>query len=64
VKNYKKLYKREKKHTLTLVKQCYELETQINALVETYRKIFEDRPTISAKEWLEEDKKRESERSI
>lgn len=64
MKNYKKRYKREKKHSFSLIKRCYELETQINALVETYQKIFEDRPTISAKEWLEEDKKRESKRGV
>ena len=53
MKRYKKLYKRETRRNLTLVRKCYALETQIEALIATYMKHEDLRLALKNDDWID-----------
>jgi hypothetical protein len=57
MKSYKKRYRREKKRTLNLIRKCYALETQIEALIATYMKHEDLRLALKNDDWIDVERK-------
>jgi hypothetical protein len=51
--------KRLKRQNRILLERCQTLQGQVDALVETYLKYFESKPTLKVSDWIEEDRKRQ-----
>lgn len=59
----KKRLKRQNRNLIercqTLQGQVDELQGQVDALVETYLKYFDSKPTLKVSDWIEEERKRQ-----
>ena len=51
--------KRLKRQNRNLIERCQTLQGQVDALIETYLKYVDSRPTMKASDWIEEDRKRQ-----
>lgn len=51
--------KRLKRQNRNLIERCQTLQGQVDALVETYLKYVDSRPTMKASDWIEEERKRQ-----
>lgn len=51
--------KRLKRQNRILLERCQKLQGQVDALVETYLKYFDSKPTMKVSDWMEEERKRQ-----
>ena len=51
--------KRLKRQNRILLERCQTLQGQVDALVETYLKYVDSRPTMKVSDWMEEERKRQ-----
>jgi hypothetical protein len=55
--------KRLKRQNRILLERCQKLQGQVDALVETYLKYFDQKQTIKVSDWMEEERKRQMRKS-
>ena len=51
--------KKLKRHNRILLARCQNLQGQVDALVATYLKHFDSKPTMKVSDWMEEERKRQ-----
>ena len=53
MKSYKKRYKKEKSRCLTLIRRCYVVEAQLEALIATYMRHEDLRLALKNDDWID-----------